>query len=88
MDLADKLSELAQALSQASAAVGILEAIEEVLEEYGDGELSLEEAMEEIQGLVEEFQAVRALSEMSPEEIMALAQEEEEEEEDEGGLRS
>jgi type I site-specific restriction-modification system R (restriction) subunit len=87
MDLADKLSELAQALSQASAAVGILEAIEEVLEEYGDGELSLEEAMEEIQGLVEEFQAVRALSEMSPEEIMALAQEEEEEE-DEGGLRS
>jgi hypothetical protein len=32
---------------------------------------------------VEEFQAVRALSEMSPEEIMALA-----EEEDEGGLRS
>ncbi|WP_448568442.1 hypothetical protein [Thermus sp.] len=85
MDLADRLSELAQALSQASAAVGILEAIEEVLEEYGDGELSLEEAMEEIQGLVEEFQAVRALSEMSPEEIMALAQEEEEEE---GGLRS
>jgi hypothetical protein len=88
MDLADKLSELAQALSQASAAVGILEAIEEVLEEYGDGELSLKEAMEEIQGLVEEFQAVRALSEMSPEEIMALAQEAEEEEEDEGGLRS
>jgi predicted DNA-binding protein len=88
MDLADKLSELAQALSQASAAVGILEAIEEVLEEYGDGELSLEEAIEEIQGLVEEFQAVRALSEMSPEEIMALAQEAEEEEEDEGGLRS
>jgi ABC-type branched-subunit amino acid transport system ATPase component len=41
--------------------------------------------MEEIQGLVEEFQAVRALSEMSPEEIMALAQEAEE---DEGGLRS
>jgi uncharacterized coiled-coil DUF342 family protein len=68
--------------------VGILEAIEEVLEEYGDGELSLEEAMEEIQGLVEEFQAVRALSEMSPEEIMALAQEAEEEKEDKGGLRS
>ncbi|MFX7302957.1 hypothetical protein ABTI84_19725, partial [Acinetobacter baumannii] len=73
-------------LSQASAAVGILEAIEEVLDEYQDGELSLEEAMEEIQGLVEEFQAVRALSEMTPEELMALAEEEEEEEE--GGLRS
>ena len=50
MDLAEKLSELAQALSQASAAVGVL-----------------------------------ALSEMAPEELMALA---EEEEEDEGGLRS
>jgi len=86
MDLAEKLSELAQALSQASAAVGVLEAIEEVLDEYKDGELTLKEAMEEIQGLVEEFQAVRALSEMSPEELMALA--EEEEEEDEGGLRS
>ena len=34
---------------------------------------------------MEEFQAVRALSEMAPEELMALA---EEEEEDEGGLRS
>ncbi|BCP65117.1 hypothetical protein [Thermus thermophilus] len=85
MDLAEKLSELAQALSQASAAVGVLEAIEEVLDEYKDGELTLKEAMEEIQGLVEEFQAVRALSEMSPEELMALAGEEEE---DEGGLRS
>lgn len=85
MDLAEKLSELAQALSQASAAVGVLEAIEEVLDEYKDGELTLKEAMEEIQGLVEEFQAVRALSEMSPEELMAMA---EEEEEDEGGLRS
>ncbi|SDE50250.1 hypothetical protein SAMN04488243_102132 [Thermus arciformis] len=85
MDLAERLSELAQALSQASAAVGILEAIEEVLDEYKDGELTLKEAMEEIQGLVEEFQAVRALSEMSPEELMALA---EEEEEDEEGLRS
>lgn len=85
MDLAEKLPELAQALSQASAAVGVLEAIEEVLDEYKDGELTLKEAMEEIQGLVEEFQAVRALSEMSPEELMALA---EEEEEDEGGLRS
>ena len=85
MDLAEKLSELAQALSQASAAVGVLEAIEEVLDEYKDGELTLKEAMEEIQGLVEEFQAVRALSEMDPEELMALA---EEEEEDEGGLRS
>ena len=84
MDLAEKLSELAQALSQASAAVGVLEAIEEVLDEYKDGELTLKEAMEEIQGLVE-FQAVRALSEMAPEELMALA---EEEEEDEGGLRS
>lgn len=82
MDLAEKLSELAQALSQASAAVGVLEAIEEVLDEYKDGELTLKEAMEEIQGLVEEFQAVRALSEMSPEELMAMA------EEDEGGLRS
>jgi len=78
MDLAEKLSELAQALSQASAAVGVLEAIEEVLDEYKDGELTLKEAMEEIQGL-------RALSEMAPEELMALA---EEEEEDEGGLRS
>ncbi|GAB5602925.1 hypothetical protein FJNA_14500 [Thermus sp. FJN-A] len=85
MDLAERLSELAQALSQASAAVGILEAIEEVLDEYQDGELSLKEAMEEIQGLVEEFQAVRALSEMTPEELMALAEDEEEEE---GGLRS
>ena len=85
MDLAEKLSGLAQALSQASAAVGVLEAIEEVLDEYKDGELTLKEAMEEIQGLVEEFQAVRALSEMAPEELMALA---EEEEEDEGGLRS
>lgn len=66
--------------------MGILEAIEEVLDEYKDGELSLKEAMEEIQGLVEEFQAVRALSEMTPEELMALA--EEEEEEDEEGLRS
>lgn len=83
MDLAERLSELAQALSQASAAVGILEAIEEVLDEYKDGELTLKEAMEEIQGLVEEFQAVRALSEMTPEELMALA-----EEEDEEGLRS
>ncbi|WP_117237694.1 hypothetical protein [Thermus sediminis] len=83
MDLAERLSELAQALSQASAAVGVLEAIEEVLEEYGEGDLSPEEAMEEIQGLVEEFRAVRALSEMSPEEIAALAGEEEE-----GGLRS
>lgn len=82
MELAERLSELAQALSQASAAVGILEAIEEVLDDYHDGELSLEEAMEEIQGLVEEFQAVRALSEMTPEELMALAEEEE------GGLRS
>ncbi len=82
MDLAEKLSELAQALSQASAAVGVLEAIEEVLDEYKDGELTLKEAMEEIQGLVEEFQAVRALSEMSPEELMAMAEEEE------GGLRS
>lgn len=85
MDLAERLSEMAQALSQASAAVGILEAIEEVLDDYQDGELSLEEAMGEIQGLVEEFQAVRALSEMTPEELMALAEEEEEEE---GGLRS
>ncbi|GGN00671.1 hypothetical protein GCM10007092_13390 [Thermus composti] len=84
MDLAERLSELAQALSQASAAVGILEAIEEVLDEYRDGELSLKEAMEEIQGLVEEFQAVRALSEMTPEELAALAEEDEEE----GGLRS
>ncbi|GAA5334170.1 MULTISPECIES: hypothetical protein [Thermus] len=83
MDLAERLSELAQALSQASAAVGILEAIEEVVDEYKDGELSLSEAMEEIQGLLEEFQAVRALSEMTPEELMALA-----EEEDEEGLRS
>ncbi|GAA6731075.1 MULTISPECIES: hypothetical protein [Thermus] len=83
MDLAERLSELAQALSQASAAVGILEAIEEVVDEYKDGELSLKEAMEEIQGLLEEFQAVRALSEMTPEELMALA-----EEEDEEGLRS
>lgn len=83
MDLAERLSEMAQALSQASAAVGILEAIEEVLDEYGEGELSLEEAMEEIRGLVEEFQAVRALSQMTPEELMALAEEEEEE-----GLRS
>ena len=66
MDLAEKLSELAQALSQASAAVGVLEAIEEVLDEYKDGELTLKEAMEEIQGLVEEFQAVRALCEMAP----------------------
>lgn len=82
MDLAERLSELAQALSQASAAVGVLEAIEEVLDEYKDGELTLKEAMEEIQGLVEEFQAVRALSEMSPEELMAMAEEEE------GGLRS
>ncbi|MFN3368301.1 MAG: hypothetical protein ACK4G4_05465 [Thermus sp.] len=87
MELTEKLSELAQALSQASAAVGILEAIEEVLDEYQEGGLSLEEAMGEIQGLVEEFQAVRALSEMTPEELMALAEEEEEEEE-EGGLRS
>ncbi|MFN3178976.1 MAG: hypothetical protein ACK41R_02310 [Thermus sp.] len=84
MELTEKLSELAQALSQASAAVGILEAIEEVLDEYQEGGLSLEEAMGEIQGLVEEFQAVRALSEMTPEELMALAEEEEEE----GGLRS
>ncbi|WP_243089309.1 hypothetical protein [Thermus neutrinimicus] len=84
MELTEKLSELAQALSQASAAVGILEAIEEVLDEYQEGGLSLEEAMGEIQGLVEEFQAVRALSEMTPEELMALAEEEEEEE----GLRS
>ncbi|GLV48544.1 hypothetical protein TJA_16970 [Thermus sp. LT1-2-5] len=83
MDLAERLSEMAQALSQASAAVGILEAIEEVVDEYKDGELSLEEAMEEIRGLLEEFQAVRALSEMTPEELMALA-----EEEDEEGLRS
>ena len=82
MDLAERLSELAQALSQASAAVGVLEAIEEVLDEYKDGELTLKEAMEEIQGLVEEFQAVRALSEMSPEELMAMAEEED------GGLRS
>ncbi|BAW02048.1 hypothetical protein TTMY_1671 [Thermus thermophilus] len=82
MDLAERLSELAQALFQASAAVGVLEAIEEVLDEYRDGELTLKEAMEEIQGLVEEFQAVRALSEMSPEELMAMAEEEE------GGLRS
>lgn len=41
--------------------------------------------MEEIQGLVEEFQAVRALAEMTPEELAALAEEDEEEE---GGLRS
>ncbi|AEV17226.1 hypothetical protein TCCBUS3UF1_21900 [Thermus sp. CCB_US3_UF1] len=85
MDLAERLSELAQALSQASAAVGILEAIEEVLDEYQDGELSLKEAMEEIQGLVEEFQAVRALAEMTPGELAALAEGDEEEE---GGLRS
>ena len=73
------------AILRSCDAVGVLEAIEEVLDEYKDGELTLKEAMEEIQGLVEEFQAVRALSEMAPEELMALA---EEEEEDEGGLRS
>jgi len=83
MDLAERLSELAQALFQASAAVGILEAIEEVLDEYRDGELTLEEAMEEVQGLLEEYQAVRALAEMTPEEIAALAKEDGKE-----GLRS
>ena len=69
------------------AAVEVLEALEEVVDEYREGELSLEEAMEEIQGLLEEFQAIWAISEMSPEEIAALAKEAEEEEE-EGGLRS
>ncbi len=75
-DIAEDLSNLAHLLSQASAAVSVLEAIEEVLDELEDGDLSKEEALEEIQGLVAEYQALRELSEMSPEEILKLSEEE------------
>ncbi|MGQ9511322.1 MAG: hypothetical protein ACUVS9_05405 [Thermaceae bacterium] len=74
-NLAEELHHMAQLFSQASAAVSVLEAIEGVLLDLQDGELTEEEALEEIEGLVAEYQALRALWEKDPEEILEMAKE-------------
>lgn len=72
MESAQKLSELALLLSKASSALGTLDSIQEILAEYADGELKAQEALEEIGEMLEEFEMLETLSNLSPDEMASM----------------
>lgn len=72
MESAQRLSELALLFSKASSALGTLEAIEEILAEYAAGEIKAQEALEEIGEMLEEFEMLETLSNLSPEEMASM----------------
>lgn len=59
-DGAERLAELAQTLAQASLALGMMEAIGETVAAWEEGEVSPEEALEEIREILEDYWAAEA----------------------------
>ena len=80
MESAQKLSELALLLSKASSALGTLDAIQEILAEYAEGELKAPEALEEIGEMLEEFEMLETLSNLSPEDMASMLDDDDDDE--------
>jgi hypothetical protein len=68
-DIIQQMSEMALLFSRASNSLSTLGAIQEVMEEYGAGEMSAQETLDEIASILEEMQALESMTDMSPEEL-------------------
>jgi hypothetical protein len=83
LESAHQLADLAMMLSRASSAMTALSDVEEILLALENGDLSSEEALEEIQEVVSMQSTLEAMAYMSPEEMQAMLEESEESPEDE-----
>jgi hypothetical protein len=68
-DVIQQMSEMALLFSRASNSLSTLGAVQEVMEEYGAGEMSAQDTLDEIASILEEMQALESMTDMSPEEL-------------------
>ena len=71
-DVIQQMSEMALFFSRASNSLSTLGAIQEVMEEYGAGDMNAQETLDEIASILEEMQVLESMTDMSPEELSEM----------------
>jgi ABC-type dipeptide/oligopeptide/nickel transport system ATPase subunit len=71
-DLIQEMSEMALLFSRASNSLSTLGAIQEVMEEYGAGDMNAQETLDEIASILEEMQVLESMTDMSPQELSEM----------------